>query len=237
MDNQNPQSGFFLIDKPKTWTSFDVCAKLRGITKVKKIGHAGTLDPLATGLLIIAIGKDATKQISKYMKLDKIYETTFVMGKISTTYDADGEITDSIQNSEFRIQKNNNVKKEDLKKTLNIFKGSITQTPPMFSAKKVKGKKLYELARKGIEIERDPINVEIHNIEILDYNYPKATIRVHCSTGTYIRSLVHDIGQKLGVGAYVEELRRLKIGDFDVNLAHNIKDIQQTNWKNFLVKL
>jgi tRNA pseudouridine55 synthase len=247
MDTKKQQSGFLLIDKPSSWTSFDIVAKLRGITKVKKIGHAGTLDPLATGLLIVAIGKDATKHISKYMKLDKVYETTMILGKISTTYDADGEISEfRIKNLESRIKNlktsheelgtrnREQVSQKDLEETINKFKGKISQIPPMYSAKKVKGKKLYELARKGIEVERESINIEIFDISLLDFTYPKSTIRVYCSTGTYIRSLVHDIGQVLGVGAYVEELRRIKIGDFDVNSAHNIKDITAKNWLNLL---
>lgn len=223
------QSGFILIDKPKNWTSFDVVAKLRSITGVKKIGHAGTLDPIATGLLIVAIGRESTKQIDKYMKMDKVYIAKAKLGETSDTYDADGKIVETQSIASLR-----NTSKQTILNVLPNFVGDIQQIPPMFSAKKVGGKKLYELARQGKEIERKPININISKIDLLNFDYPWFEIEVHCSTGTYIRSLIYDIGQKLEVGAVMYELRRIKIGNFDIKKAVQIERLNRNNWTNFL---
>lgn len=223
------QSGFILIDKPKNWTSFDVVAKLRSITGVKKIGHAGTLDPIATGLLIVAIGRESTKQIDKYMKMDKVYIAKAKLGETSDTYDADGKIVETQSITSLR-----NTSKQTILNVLPNFVGDIQQIPPMFSAKKVGGKKLYELARQGKEIERKPININISKIDLLNFDYPWFEIEVHCSTGTYIRSLIYDIGQKLEVGAVMYELRRIKIGNFDIKKAVQIERLNRNNWTNFL---
>lgn len=218
-------NGFLLIDKPKGWTSFDVVARLRTITGIKKIGHAGTLDPLATGLLIVAIGREATKRISHYVKLSKVYTTRTKLGEVSDSYDADGRV------KFFSEQK---ISREQIDKALEKFTGSQQQVPPMFSAKKVKGKKLYELARQGKEIKRQPAEIIISKLEIEDFSYPWLELLISCSSGTYVRSLVHDIGQELGTGAVVYELRRLSIGDFSVETATQLDQLNQENWTQFL---
>lgn len=220
------KSGFILIDKGSGPTSHDVVAALRRITGIKKIGHAGTLDPLASGLLICAIGRSATKQISSVMKQDKVYEVEMILGAVSDTYDSQGKIESRSE----RI-----VEREELLAILEKFKGKQEQVPPMYSAKKVAGKKLYELARQGVEIERKPCSIEIKTLELIDYQWPTLKLVVECSTGTYIRSLVHDIGQSLGVGAYMSALRRTSIGDFKIEQALRLEELAKDNWEGFLI--
>ncbi len=220
------QSGFLLINKPSGPTSHDIVDQLRKITGIKKIGHAGTLDPFAEGLLILAVEREATKKISKFVKLDKEYIATLKLGATSDTYDRTGKVEE--------IKKSTQPSPEEIEKVLKTFINETEQLPPMFSAKKIKGKKLYELARKGIEIERKPHKIKIHNIEILDYKYPLLKIKVKCSSGTYIRTLAHDIGQILSCGAYLEELQRTAIGDFKIENAIEIKKLTPENWNEFL---
>ena len=181
------------------------------------MGHAGTLDPLATGLLIIAVGK-STKQISEFMGLPKEYEVEIEFGKVSNTYDADGTLTPQEGAPAF-------IKKEDFEKILPQFTGEIMQMPPIFSALKVKGQRAYDLARTGQEVHLEPRKVTISEIEILDYSWPFVKLRVACSKGTYIRSLAHDLGQVLGCGGYVKELRRTKIGHYTVTNAYTLQTI------------
>lgn len=196
----------YFIDKPSGITSFDVIRQLRRKLSVRKMGHAGTLDPLATGLLIVAVG-NATKEINKYMDLEKEYEVLVEFGKVSTTYDADGKISKGILRD---------VNRSEFEKVLKNFIGEILQIPPIFSAKKIKGIRAYDLARKGIKFVLEPRTVFIKSIGIIEWNWPFARLRVKCGKGTYIRSLAHDIGQKLGCGGYVKELRRTAIGEFKV---------------------
>jgi tRNA pseudouridine55 synthase len=199
-----------LIDKPLKWTSFDMVKKVRWMTKIMKVGHAGTLDPLATGLLIICTGK-YTKQINDYMGMTKEYTGSLVLGATTASYDLEQEPENfkSIEAiTELTIQ-------EATKK----FIGTILQMPPQHSAIKKDGKRLYESARQGIEVKVDPRQITIEQFEITKINLPQVEFRVLCSTGTYIRSLVHDFGQALGVGAYMSELRRTKIGAFNVEDA------------------
>jgi tRNA pseudouridine55 synthase len=236
-ENIAHEDGFMLIDKEKDWTSFDVVAKLRSITKIKKIGHAGTLDPFATGLLIVAIGRQATRKISEFMKLDKEYEATLFLGKISDTHDSEGVISDyksSFVKKIMDIFRDKNITKEKVEKILKKFIGKQNQIPPMFSAKKIQGKKLYELARKGITIKRKSAPIKIFCIELVDYAWPYLKIKVRCSSGTYMRTLGSDIGKALHCGAYVETLRRTKIGDCLIENAITINNINKYNWKNFL---
>lgn len=208
-------NGILLIDKPRGWTSFDVVAKVRGVVKAKtglkrpKVGHAGTLDPLATGLLIILVG-DYCKRASEYSKLDKTYEVELRLGQTSTTDDAEGEITNvsSQKPSE-----------EEVGRAINSFLGEISQTPPIFSAIKVDGQRAYKLARAGKEPEMKARPVTIYNITDIRYDYPKIIFLTEVSSGTYIRSLVRDIGEKLGTGAYMTGLRRTKIANFAVEDA------------------
>lgn len=198
-----------LIDKPKGITSFDVIRCLRTKLGVRKMGHAGTLDPLATGLIIVGVG-DATKQLQQYMNLPKCYEVVIEFGKTSSTYDADGEILEG---------KLRNVSRNEFETALKKFIGETAQTPPAFSAIRIKGKRAYDLARKGLKVDMKPRQVIIEKIEILDWNWPLVALRVVCSKGTYIRSIAHDLGQELGCGGYVKELRRTAIGEFRVENA------------------
>jgi tRNA pseudouridine55 synthase len=209
------KENFLLIKKPTGWTSHDVVAYLRRqYPRGTKIGHAGTLDPFATGLLIIGVGRDATKRLDEFKNLPKIYEAVLFLGAISDTQDKDGTITSTGIEKKYT--------EEEIKKILETFIGPQLQIPPMYSAKKINGKKLYDLARQGIEVERKPSAIEIYNIELLNYNYPHLKIRVGCSTGTYIRTLGHDIGQKLGCGAYCAELVRTKIGQYALKNAQEM---------------
>lgn len=224
---KNMDSGFILINKKQGPTSFNAIYQLRKITGVKKIGHAGTLDPFADGLLIVAIGREATKEINKYVKLDKEYVATLKLGEVSNTYDIEGEIVKS-------EKKNNDLRIEDIKKVIKKFIGKQKQIPPMFSAKKVGGKKLYELARKGIEVERKSSLINIFKIEVIEFEWPVLKIKVNCSSGTYIRSLGHDIGQVLGCGAYLKDLKRTKIGEFELKNAVFIDGLNENNWRNYL---
>ncbi len=206
-----------LIDKPLRWTSFDIVKKVRILTRVIKIGHAGTLDPLATGLLIVCTGS-FTKQINNYMGLSKEYVGTMVLGATTPTYDLESEPGNfkSIQH----------LTKEEIQKATLPFVGEIFQMPPQHSAIKKDGKRLYESARKGIEVKVDPRKVNIISFEITHIDLPSIGFKVVCSTGTYIRSLVKDYGDALQVGAYMSSLRRTKIGDFEVANAIQWQDLQ-----------
>jgi tRNA pseudouridine55 synthase len=221
--------GFILINKPTGITSHDVVDKLREITKIKRIGHAGTLDPFAIGLLILGIGREFTGKLSIFQKKDKEYIATLRLGAESDTFDREGKIVEK------KIEKI--PERKEIEEVLKNFLGEIEQIPPAFSAKKIKGKKLYELARKGIKVEPKPQKVKIYEISILEYKFPYLKIKVKCSSGTYIRSLANDIGKKLGCGAYVEELVRTKIGEFSVESAIELSKLTPQNWKSFLINL
>lgn len=211
--------GILLIDKPDSMTSFGVVARVRRVLsqqagKKVKVGHTGTLDPFATGLLILCIGKE-TKNAMSYTKLDKVYEATIRLGQISTTGDPEGELTDVSDKQPTR---------EEIAAALEKFTGEITQTPPIFSAIKIDGRRAYDLARQGKEVEIPQRKVMIHNLELVDYTYPELKIRTHVSSGTYIRSLAQDIGEMLGTGAYCTQLRRTKVADWDVANAQTLAD-------------
>lgn len=221
MREQFLNKDLLLIDKPATWTSFDAVNFIRstlyhatGIKKMK-VGHTGTLDPFATGLLIVAVGRENTKKIDQFAHLPKTYTATLHLGATSETFDSTGTIIE-----------NPNAKPVDLEKIKEVLKkfiGPQDQLPPMFSAKKVNGQRLYKLARKGKEVEREPSHITIFDIKLLDYSYPKLTIEVNSSAGTYIRTLCDDIGRELGVGAYCSDLRRTKIGDYSIDQAIKIE--------------
>lgn len=210
-----------LIDKPSGISSFGVVAKVRRQLTNQfghkvKVGHTGTLDPFATGLLILLTGK-MTKRSNEFLKLDKIYEATLKLGFTSSTGDPEGEITqtplpDSIASPTL----------ETITSTLANYTGTITQTPPKFSAIKINGERAYKLARKGKDFEIPSRQVEIYKIEILSYDYPELKIHTHVSSGTYIRTLAEDIGQTLGTGAYLTALRRTKIGNYDIKDARSL---------------
>ena len=199
--------GILPILKPKGKTSFFLIKVMRRISGVKKVGHTGTLDPFATGVMVLLIGKPYTRLSDKLMADEKEYEAVFHLGICTDSYDCDGnEISRSDKKPTLT----------EVKNVLKEFQGSFYQTPPMFSAKKVGGKKLYELARKGIEIERKPTLVTA-NIELISYNYPDLTVKITCSKGTYIRSLGVDIGEKLGCGAFTKSLARTRNGIFSLS--------------------
>ena len=197
-----------LIDKPLHWTSFDVVRKIRNSIKIKKVGHAGTLDPLATGLLIVCTGK-YTKKINEYMAQVKEYTGTFTLGATTATYDKES----TPENFKDYI----NITPEQIAEATQKFIGEIQQYPPIYSAIKKDGVALYELARRGEEVELKARTVYINEFEITYVDLPVVTFRVLCGTGTYIRSLAHDMGEALGCGAYLSELRRTKIGEYYVN--------------------
>jgi tRNA pseudouridine55 synthase len=206
-----------LLDKPIGWTSFNMVQKVRHLTKVAKVGHAGTLDPLATGLLIICTGK-LTKQINTYMGMTKEYTGTLVIGATTPTYDLESD-PENFQSIE-------HITEEQIEIATKQFVGDILQMPPQHSAIKKDGKRLYESARQGIEVKVDPRPITIENFEITRIQLPQIDFKVVCSTGTYIRSLVKDFGDALGVGAYMSALRRTKIGAFNVDDAMQWENLQ-----------
>lgn len=207
--------GIILIDKPKGWTSFDVVAKIRGQLKREtglkkpKVGHTGTLDPLATGLMVVVCG-GYCKRAGEFSKLDKTYEVTMRLGQTSATGDAEGELTDV--SDAVPTEK-------DVREALESFKGEISQIPPIYSAIKVNGQRAYDLARKGKEVKLEPRLVTIYDMTAISYAYPEVKFTTKVSSGTYIRSLVEDIGKKLGTGAYMSDLRRTKVEDFTLEKA------------------
>jgi tRNA pseudouridine55 synthase len=235
-------SGFLLINKLSGPTSHDIVDELRKITGIKKIGHSGTLDPFASGLLIVAVGREATRQIAQFIKQDKTYVAKLHLGAVSDTYDRTGRVRNvarprDILSGLFRTK---------IEKILQKFVGPQKQIPPMYSAKKINGKKLYELARQGKEIERNPIDINIHYIkQLAAMGLPPAAhtecsgahiiIEVRVSSGTYIRSLANDIGQALGCGAYLEELKRTRIGNHELGGAVDIAALNKKNWRQALM--
>jgi len=204
LNRPNSPSGIVLLNKPKGKTSFSLVSALRRICNVQKVGHAGTLDPFATGVMILLVGKEFTRLSDRFLLQDKEYEATLKLGIRTDSYDCEGKI---LQESDYVPSL------EEIEKVLSTFQGDLMQTPPMFCAKKIKGKKLYELARKGIEIERAPNPVTV-KITFLSYEYPFLKIRVACSKGTYIRSLAEDMGSALTCGAHVSDLLRTRSGCF-----------------------
>jgi tRNA pseudouridine55 synthase len=214
---ENPfNDSVLLIDKPLTWTSFDVVNKIRYAGKFKKVGHAGTLDPLATGLLILCTGKK-TKEIETYQAQVKEYTGVFTVGKTTPSFDLETEV-----DQEYPIE---HIGSELIEKARISFLGKISQIPPVFSAIKVNGKRAYESARKGKDLELKPREIEINEFEVDASSFPLVGFRVVCSKGTYIRSLARDFGLALNSGAYLSELRRTKIGDFSVDNAESVEEM------------
>lgn len=214
--------GILLIDKPMGWTSFDVVAKVRGQIKREigikkpKVGHTGTLDPLATGLLIIVVGSYC-KRAQEFSGMDKVYEVVMKLGETSTTGDAEGEKT---------VVSSKQVVAREVQAALNKFTGEIMQTPPIYSAIKVNGQRAYKLAREGKEVKLEPRPVKIYSIQLTDYSYPFVKFTSKVSSGTYIRSLVEDIGRELGTGAYMSNLRRIVVGEYSVENAQLVDDLE-----------
>lgn len=212
-------NGFLIINKKSEMTSHDVVNKIRKVFQTKQVGHTGTLDPNATGVLIVAVGK-ATKAISYLENDDKIYEAELTLGIETDTEDIWGKIT-----KETTV----NLAESEIEKTLKSFIGEIEQIPPMYSALKVNGKKLYELAREGITVEREARKITIFNITNIIINQNKVRFTVHCSKGTYIRTLCKDIGEKLGCGACMSALNRIKVGNFDIKNSKIVEDVRESD--------
>ncbi|OGL62498.1 tRNA pseudouridine(55) synthase TruB [Candidatus Uhrbacteria bacterium RIFCSPHIGHO2_02_FULL_47_44] len=232
--DSNIMKGFILIDKPEGITSFDVVARLRRLTGEKRIGHAGTLDPFATGLLLIAVSREATRELQKFVGLDKRYEATFILGATSTTDDIKGEITLTPNPSPLTPSV--------IEEALKTVTGTIDQVPPTYAAIKVQGKKLYELARAGTPTLVEPRKVKIYSIECLSNlsdlsDFSNISLRIHCSSGTYIRSIARDLGAKLSVGGYVSELRRTSIGLFVIADAMTFDQLDSANIESHLIKI
>lgn len=213
MDYFNEDGCVLLIDKPLEWTSFDVVKKIRTAGKFKKVGHAGTLDPLASGLLILCVGKK-TKEIDKYQAQEKEYVGTFTLGKTTPSYDLETEFDATFPTE--------HITKTAIDQAVNQLSGIISQTPPIFSAVKVKGQRAYDAARKGENIKLKTREVEIKEFEVDQSNFPEIAFRIVCSKGTYIRSIANDFGKLLDSGAYLSSLRRTKIGNFSVENAQDV---------------
>ncbi|CAN5536266.1 tRNA pseudouridine(55) synthase TruB [soil metagenome] len=218
--------GILIIDKPDGITSHDVVARCRRILKTKKIGHTGTLDPFATGVVVILVGK-ATRLAQFLDKDAKEYEAVVRLGFETETGDRTGEL----RITDYALR---DVSVEEIEAVLPEFRGEIMQTPPMFSAKKIEGKKLYELARKGIEIERKAVAVKIYELELMESRVENHAIRVSCSAGTYIRTLAEDIGKKLNIGAHLAELRRISAGKFKIEKAVTLEELEKIVVENNL---
>ena len=212
----------YSIYKPVGWTSFDVVKKIKGITKENKVGHAGTLDPFAEGVLIIGTGKD-TKKLSDISSSNKSYRAILKLGETTETLDNEGPITDT--------KKVPDIDKVEVGKVLSTFKGDYIQTPPMFSAKRVNGIRLYKLARKNIKVSRDPVKVKIFEIALNSYKNKEIDFSVTCSKGTYIRVLAKDIAIKLKTIGYLTKLVRIKVGQYKVDESTSIKSFEE-KWKS-----
>jgi tRNA pseudouridine55 synthase len=210
--------GALLVDKPATWTSHDVVAKIRNHFRIGKVGHCGTLDPMATGLLILVTGK-ATKYSERFMASDKVYEGALRLGETTDSYDADGELVASLPVPPLSL--------DDLNGAAAALTGDLMQTPPMVSAVKIGGTPLYKLARQGREVPREPRLVHVYTFRFDEYEEPFAYFRVSCTKGTYVRSLAHDLGAKLGCGAHLTRLRRVTSGRFDVSESAPLAKILQ----------
>ncbi len=220
-------SGVLNIDKPEGLTSHDVVARVRRLTGIRRVGHAGTLDPLATGVLLVCVGK-ATRIVEYLQRGKKVYETTIHLGVETDTYDAEGQVVATSPVPDFSI--------ETLAQAVAQFRGDILQTPPMYSAVKQGGTPLYKLARAGKEVARQPRQVTIYEIDILSWQKPYLTLRIVTSPGVYIRTIAHDLGQALGVGGHVQALRRVASGSWRVEDAATLAELEAAgdDWPRFL---
>ena len=221
-------NGVINIYKPEGLTSFDVVRQVRKICGTSKVGHTGTLDPLASGVLPICIGK-GTKLVDYIMEGRKTYRAELKLGQVTDTYDREGKV--------IRENSYEHISKEVIENVINSFQKEYSQIPPMYSAIKINGKKLYDLARQGIEVERKGRNVVIYKVEILNINKPFVEFRVLCSKGTYIRSLCYDIGETLGCGAYMTKLEREATGTFNIENSINIEDLNRDKLEASLISL
>jgi tRNA pseudouridine55 synthase len=224
MKNRPNIGGILLVDKQAGSTSFHLVSILRRLTGIQKIGHAGTLDPFATGVMVMLVGQEYTRKSDQFLNSDKQYLATLHLGVITDTYDIEGQVTKTTDKIPTL---------QEVEKALEQFQGEIFQTPPMFSAKKIQGKKLYELARKGIEVERQPVKVTLQTT-LIKYEYPKLELLVNCSKGTYIRSLAFDLGNLLETGAHLSHLTRTKSGPFTLSECIHQSKLIDTDITQFL---
>ncbi len=220
MTTNHKKEGIILVNKPQGITSHDVVDIVRRRLKIRKVGHAGTLDPLAEGLLIILVGK-YTKAFQKFANCDKEYLGVLKLGEVTTTGDSQGAVT--------KICDYAKVSQEEIRKAFAVFKGDIEQIPPMVSALRVKGKRLYDLARKGIVVKRKPRKITIHSLDILSIEPPLVKFQINCSKGTYIRKLAEDIGERLSCGAHMTKILRLNIGSFRLAQAVEPDEIDESH--------
>jgi tRNA pseudouridine55 synthase len=229
-DVKNAISGVLVVDKPVGMTSHDVVQAVRNGTGIRRAGHTGTLDPRASGVLVILIGPAV--RLSEYVSAsDKRYQAIIRMGSSTDTYDAEGSFT--------RSDVPTDISEEEFEKTLKQFEGEIEQVPPPYSAVKVKGRKAYEMARQGEQVELEPRKIQVYHLDVLEWAPPEVVIDVHCSSGTYVRSLANDLGEALGCGAYLVGLRRTKSGRFSLRDAVPLRKLQEAfqagNWYQFLI--
>ncbi len=227
MSKRHPRvHGLFNIDKPSGMTSHDVVDAVRAIVRERRVGHAGTLDPLATGVLVVAVGQ-ATRLIEFMMNHDKVYRVVIRLGVETTTYDAEGEVVTQVPLPRLT--------EADIERVLTAFRGRIRQIPPRYAAIRHRGKRLYEWAREGVEVTPKPREVTIYTLKLEAWTPPDLTLYVACSAGTYVRSLAHDIGQTLGVGGHVKALRRLASGPFRVEDAVPLDVLRSGDWRAYLL--
>lgn len=210
--------GIFAVNKPRGMTSHDVVAIVRKKTGIKRVGHGGTLDPMATGVLVIAVGRENTKLLDKYVKGEKEYVAEIFLGAKSDTYDAEGIIQNANQNIIPRI--------DEIEEMIKLFVGNISQVPPIYSSVKINGKPAHRRVRKGEQIELKPRGVTVKSVEIVDYSYPILKLQISTGPGVYIRSIANDLGEKLGTGGYLKSLLRTRVGKFELNKALDISEFQ-----------
>ncbi len=220
-------NGVLAVDKPADWTSHDVVAKLRGVCQEKRIGHSGTLDPMATGVLVVFLGR-ATRAVELCEADEKEYVAALRLGLVTNTQDITGTV---LETHSVLVEENR------LRAVLRQFEGAQSQIPPMYSAVKIGGKKLYELARKGQEVERKPRNITVHALELLSFDGTEAQIRIRCSRGTYVRTLCHDIGAALGCGGCMSALRRTRSGRFSLEDCVTLEQVQEARAAGTLATL
>lgn len=226
MSASTTKTGFILIDKPTKMSSHAVIARLRRLSGIKKIGHAGTLDPLATGLLLVAIGRENTKRLSEFIKLDKEYRAEILLGASTASFDRE----QALEN----LYSGPKIKRKKIKEVLAERQKQTQQIPPAFSAKQINGERAYKLALKGKEPKLKEQNIKIYKLKIKRYRWPYLTIQVKCSSGTYIRSLAHDLGQDLGCGACLNKLSRTMIGNFKLKKAVQLNKLNNQNLSKYI---
>ncbi len=235
LSTDDPMPGFLFLDKPAGMTSHDVINRVRRLTNERRVGHAGTLDPFATGLLIVAVEREATRELSKFVGLNKTYEATFILGTSSDTDDVEGVITPLPLSKPFN--------ESQIRAALQQFIGQIDQLPPSYSAIKIGGKKMYEAAREGKPLEAKPRRITIYNSDLKnvssldDSKTQQLSVSIHCSSGTYIRAIARDLGRALGTGGYVSVLRRTSIGPIQLSEATSLKQLELHSIPDVLARL